>query len=187
MTQPVSDQDLPGVASLKGQHDVLPPAWRRVDRGIVTTTEFALLAVGVLFTLMITLEVISRYVFSFSIFFVNAAARLLLVWFFLLGAGIALRRGAHVGFELIVRSFPPRRRTVVLLIGQALAVVFFIEMLWAGIHSLGPAIGQTDSGLDISLVWAFLAIPVGFGLLLYHMLVLMAVEWRRADAGEHGS
>lgn len=178
MALPASDLTLPGM-SVDEQQALLPLAWRGFDRGVVRTTEIALFGVGIAFTLMITLEVISRYVFSFSIFFVNAAARLLLVWFFLLGAGIALRRGAHVGFELLVRALAPHRRLVVLLAGQALAVVFFLQMLWAGIHALGPAAGQTDSGLDISLVWAFLAIPVGFGLLLYHMLALMAIEWRR--------
>jgi TRAP-type C4-dicarboxylate transport system permease small subunit len=184
MSQAASSPELPGVVSLEDQHAMLPPAWRALDRGVVKGTELALLAVGVMFTLMITLEVVSRYVFSFSIFFVHAAAKLLLVWFFLLGAGIALRRGAHVGFELIVSSLAPRRRRFALLAGQTLAVVFFLEMLWAGIHALGPAAGQTDSGLDISLVWAFLAIPVGFGLLLYHMLALMAIEWRRGATGE---
>jgi TRAP-type C4-dicarboxylate transport system permease small subunit len=39
--------------------------------------------------------VVSRYLFQFSIFFINSAARLLLVWFFLLGAGLALRRASR--------------------------------------------------------------------------------------------
>jgi TRAP-type C4-dicarboxylate transport system permease small subunit len=57
-------------------------------------------------------------------------------------------------------------------------------MIWAGAYSLGPALNQTEPGLDVSLVWAFLAIPVGFVLLGYHMLLLIVVEARRVPASD---
>ena len=174
--------DVSNASTIEEQYRSLPNRWRRLDRAVVRTTELTLFAVGSLFTAMITLEVISRYVLSFSIFFVNAAARLLLVWFFVLGAGLALRYGAHVGFELILITFPPRRRRLVVFIAQSLALIFFVEMVWGGLYSLGPAMNQTEPGLEISLFWAFLAIPVGFALLIYHMLILMVVESRRKAA-----
>jgi len=167
-----------GARRVAAQASALPDAWRRADRLLVRGTEAGLFAIGVLFTLMITLEVISRYVFSFSIYFVNAAARFLLVWFFLLGAGIALRHGAHVGFELLLSAMTPRRRKAVVLFGLALIAVFCLEMVWAGFHSLGPAMNQTEAGLDIALAWVVLAIPLGFALLLYHASVLLWIELR---------
>jgi TRAP-type C4-dicarboxylate transport system permease small subunit len=166
------------------QRRALPRRWQRIDQVIVSATEIALFLIGALFTIMITLEVLSRYVFGFSIFFVNAAAKLLLVWFFLMGAGLALRHGAHVGFELLLSVLTAHRRRLVLLIGYALSLVFFGEMIWAGAYSLGPALNQTEPGLDVSLVWAFLAIPVGFVLLGYHMLLLIVVEARRVPASD---
>ena len=146
-------------------------------------TEVILFATGVLFTGMVTLEVISRYLFSFSIFSVNAAARLLLVWFFMLGAGIALRHGAHVGFELLLSALPLRPRRSVVLFGLLLVGVFCLEMMWGGFNALGPAWAQREPGLDISLVWPVLAIPVGFALLLYHVLVILWAETHRRPTG----
>jgi TRAP-type transport system small permease protein len=169
-----------GAARVAAQHALLPRGWRGADRAIVRGTEYGLFAIGTLFAGMITLEVISRYLFSFSISFVNAAAKFLLVWFFLLGAGVALRHGAHVGFELLLTHVSPRHRRAIVLAGEFLALVFFVEMVWGGLHSLGPALRQTEPGLGISLVWAFLAIPVGFALLIYHMVLLIVVELRQA-------
>ena len=63
-----------------------------------------LFVIGALFTGMIVLEVVSRYLFDFSIFFINGAAQFLLVWFFLLGAGLALREGSHVGVEFLIKA-----------------------------------------------------------------------------------
>ena len=176
------DADTAGRERVAAQWARMPPRWRGVDRGVVRGTEWALFATGVLFTAMITLEVVSRYVFSFSISFVNAAARLLLVWFFMLGAGIAMRHGAHVGFELLLSRLSAGRRRIVVLAGLVLAAAFSVEMIWAGFFALGPAAAQTEPGLGISLVWPVLAIPLGFTLLLYHTLVILWIEARGGHA-----
>ena len=177
----MEEADAGGRRKLAEQWARMPPAWRRADATLVVATQWTLCVGGVLFAAMITLEVISRYVFSFSISFVNAAARLLLVWFFMLGAGIALRHGAHVGFELITAALPPRARRVVELVGLLAVAVFCIEMLYAGVQAMGPAWAQNEPGLDISLGWPVLAIPVGFAFLLYHAIVMM---WLRLRAGD---
>jgi TRAP-type C4-dicarboxylate transport system permease small subunit len=161
----------------------LPAAWRRLDAALLMGTQYLLCVMGILFAAMITLEVLSRYVFDFSMYFVNAAARLLLVWFFMVGAGIALRHGAHVGFELLLSRLSHKARRVVMMIGFACAAAFSAEMLFAGIASLGPAWRQSEPGLDIPLAWPILAIPVGFGLLLYHIAVLVWIETRSRSGG----
>jgi C4-dicarboxylate transporter DctQ subunit len=173
------DAEIAGRRAVEAQRRVLPAAWRPFDRAIVEGTQIALFGIGVVFTLMITLEVVSRYLFSFSISFVNALARLLLVWFFLLGASIALRRGAHVGFELLLSRMTQRARKAFVLAGLALTLLFCVEMIWSGYRALGPAASQTEAGLDISLVWVVGAIPCGFALLAYHAIVVMWIEARR--------
>jgi C4-dicarboxylate transporter DctQ subunit len=170
------DSEIAGRRIVEAQFLRLPRTWRRADRIVIEVSHVALFAIGMLFTLMITLEVISRYVFSFSISFVNALARLLLVWFFLLGAGIALRRGAHVGFELLLSRMKAGARKAFVLFGLALAAIFYLEIIWSGFHALGPARTQTEAGLDISIVWIVSAIPIGCALLLYHTIVLMWIE-----------
>jgi TRAP-type C4-dicarboxylate transport system permease small subunit len=184
MAEAAAEADISSSAKIEEQRRFLPPKWRMFDRAAIRVTEFTLFVVGSLFATMVSLEVTSRYVFNFSILFVNAAARMLLVWFFLLGAGLALRHGAHVGVEFILSRLAPHRRRPVFFIAQSLALVFFLEMVWSGLSSLGPALHQTEPGLEIRLFWGFLAIPVGFALLIYHMLVLMVCELRRMSAGE---
>ena len=184
MSETAAEHENTGAARIERQYGSLPPGWRSIDRAVVRATDGSLFVIGALFTIMITLEVISRYVFSFSIFFVNAAARLLLVWFFLLGAGIALRHGAHFGFELLLSAMRTDRRRAVVLFGLILTAVYCLEMIWGGLHSLRPAMNQTEAGLDVSLVWVVLAIPAGCALLLYHTAVMIWVELRAGPAGE---
>jgi TRAP-type C4-dicarboxylate transport system permease small subunit len=168
-----------GPRLVREQQALLPPAWRAADRAIVLTTEFVLFLVGAVFTIVVTLAVLTRYVFDFSLFFVDPAARFLLVWFFLLGAGIALRHGAHVGFELLLSWLAPRKQRVVRLVGYAMSLIFFLEMLWGGLYAIKPAMAQTEAGLGVSLVWIVAAVPAGFIMLTYHMVVLVYAELRK--------
>ena len=170
------DADVAGKRKVDAQWARMPARWQAIDRVLVVSTQHVLCVVGVVFAAMVTLEVLSRYVFSFSISFANPAARFLLVWFFMLGAGIAMRHGAHVGFELLVSALPPRGRRAMVLVGLAACAVFCLEMIYAGYQAMGPAWMQTEPGLDISLAWPILAIPAGFALLLYHIVVIMWIE-----------
>jgi TRAP-type C4-dicarboxylate transport system permease small subunit len=151
----------------------LPPAWRRADRWLLRATEALVCLVGVAFTVLITLEVASRFLFQFSIFFINSAARFLLVWFFLLGAGLALRQGAHVGLELLAGRLRPAPAQALAVLAQLVLLLFFGLMIWSSWAALGPAARQVDSALGLSILWVMLAFPVGFVLLLYHQLVLL--------------
>ncbi len=169
------------------QNAALPPPLSLFDRITVRATEWLLVLTGSVFTSMVTLEVISRYVFGFSIFLINAAASVLLIWFFLLGASLALRFGAHVGFELLVSSLSARVRRLVRIVMQVLALLFFAEMIWAGLMALGPASTQEDPALLVSLVWGFLAVPVGFVLMFYHMAIMLIADLRTLPEGGAGS
>jgi len=173
-----------GEKMLLRQSGLLPAGWAAVDRAVVTLTRHALFVIGGSFTLVIIAEVLLRYAFSHSMFFANPLSKLLLVWFFLLGAGLALRQGAHMGFDLIAARLPPRQRRRLALAAHTVGALFFLEMLWAAAHAIGPALRQTDPALDISLAWLVSAVPIGFVLMLYHLLVIMVIEWRqRPDPG----
>ena len=163
------------------QRQGLPALWQRVDTLLVTLVNATLFLIGSLFVLMITLEVVSRYLFDFSIAMVNAGSRLLLIWFFLLGAGSALREHAHVGFEMLVSKLKPRARLVMLLIAHALALAFFLELCWSGLHLLGPGLRQGWAGSDIKLFWVAIALPLGALLLIYHLAVLSYLAVRRPE------
>jgi TRAP-type C4-dicarboxylate transport system permease small subunit len=174
----IDDVDHRAAQLVAAQQAALPAGWRVLDRAVLYGTNAVLFVVGAVFTVIVTAEVVSRYGFDYSIFFVNAGARLLLVWFFLLGASIALRHLAHVGFELLVSRVHGTRRRNLLTIAYACSLVFFMEMIWGGLYAIGPALPQNEAGLGISVAWFVLAVPVGFVLLAYHAIVMLVALWR---------
>ena len=161
----------------------VPTGWLLLDRWVLAATRGMLFVIGALFTGMIVLEVVSRYLFDFSIFLINGAAQFLLVWFFLLGAGLALREGSHVGVEFLTNAVSTRAGRVLHSLAQALTFVFFCQMLWSGLLSLPASWNQTEASTEMSLFWVTLAFPVGFALLIYHQIAIFTTITRtRRDA-----
>ena len=162
----------------------LPSGWKRIDRWIIRTTRVVACGVGMAFTVLVTFEVASRYLFNFSFFAINSVVTFLLVWFFLLGAGLALRLRAHVGFEVAVSRVPPAVARVMFVASQALCFVFFASLVWSGYRALEPATQQVDGALGLSLFWVMLAIPIGFLLLIYNQAAMFYAALRKAPGDE---
>jgi len=157
---------------------------RRFDIALTRATEVAVVLIGGAFTILIFLEVASRFVVDFSIFAINALARLLLLWFFLLGAGLALRKRLHVGFEQLKRSLPSGPARVLECLVHLCIFAFCAELLWSIFFALPASLGQTLGSLGISSFWGVLAFPVGIALMIHHQIMLLFEQppWRSVNA-----
>lgn len=162
--------------------DAARTAWRRFDRGVLALTRGVLFCLGLVFVIAVSVEVVSRLALDVSIYFLHSLTLFLLVWFFLLGAGLALREGAHVGFDLLVKAAPPALCRAALATGHVLVLAFFVLMIWSGLATLPPALEQQDSSLGVSVFWVMLAFPVGFVLLAYHQVASLALDRNPAAA-----
>jgi TRAP-type transport system small permease protein len=160
----------------------LPGWWQVFDRILVRISGAVVTAVAMIFSVLIALEVLSRYLFDYSIIWIDAAAIFLLVWFFMLGAPLALRLRAHVGLELLLAGLPPRGAKALRLVAETLTFLFFTVMAWSGFRALPSAWRQVDGALQISVGWVMAAIPVGFVLLAYTQAAMFAAG-RRAVEG----
>jgi TRAP-type C4-dicarboxylate transport system permease small subunit len=123
---------------------------------------------------MIFTEICTRYFLQFSIYWVNSVAEFLLVWFFLIGAGLALRHNAHVGFEFCLDLLPKRLAHGVYILSRLIIILFCAVMAWSGYLTLEPASRQIEGATQISFLWVMLSFPIGFVLLVYHQIALLA-------------
>lgn len=114
-------------------------------------------------------NVVLRYGFGASLAWAEEAARYLVIWLSFLGAGLALREGAHIAVEALPDALPggparALRLLVVLLVGASLAAV-----LWLGWQYAQFAWGQRSPVMRLSAGAVYLAVPVGCALMLAHL------------------
>ncbi|MCC7048348.1 MAG: TRAP transporter small permease subunit [Alphaproteobacteria bacterium] len=157
-------------------------AWKAIDAVIVRSTEFASVAIGLILLTFLSLGIVGRYITGFSVSFVESASRLLLVWFFLLGCGLALRVKAHVGMDMLQRKLSPPAAKAVIYLAHIGSLVFYAMVLAGTQQALDISASTTEPSLGISGLWGMISVPIGFALLVYHQVYLMIDDWLRPDA-----
>jgi TRAP-type C4-dicarboxylate transport system permease small subunit len=137
----------------------------------VARLEAALIALVVLALTGVTfVQVVMRYVFGDPLIWSEEAARYLFVWLSLIGAALALHQGGHYGLDALVSRLPPWPARIVAVATSALIAAFLVLLLRTGVSEMRQAALQSSATLPVGMEWPYLAIPLGAGLMLFHLL-----------------
>ena len=124
---------------------------------------------------MVFANVALRFLTDRSILWVEEASRYLMIWLTFAGAGLVLRHGGHIGIDTL-QSAAPRHAARIRAAIFGLLLAFFATMIWLGVRYATLTWSQTTPVLQIPIGAVYLALPVGFALLIAHLL-LMAREY----------
>ena len=147
------------------------------DRILIRANRWCVIALLAAMAVMVFANVALRFLTDHSILWVEEVSRFLMIWLTFLGSGIVLRYGAHVGIDTLQDRFPrhaPALRAVIF----GLLLGFFATMVWLGADYTLRTWAQTTPVLQIPYGAVYLAMPVGFALMIVH-LALMAVPYVR--------
>jgi TRAP-type C4-dicarboxylate transport system permease small subunit len=127
--------------------------------------EVACGALMVAITAVVFLQVISRYVFNYPFDWPEEMARYLFVWVALLGAALALRRGAHFSIDALVKRLPARWRRIVPLLIHTTLGIFTLVVSVKGFQLALRVSEQLSSGMEVSMTYPYLSVPVSFAIM----------------------
>jgi len=142
----------------------------RLDHWIARIEAAAIVVLVTLLTAITFAQVITRYALNNPLIWSEEAARYLFVWVSMIGAALAIREGGHFGLDLLIRPMPrlkPALGPVVTLVMAA----FLVILLKTGIDETRLAAMQFAMTFQMRMQWAYLALPVGAGLMLFHLAV----------------
>jgi len=112
-------------------------------------------------TVVVVLQVICRYLLGAALTWSEEFARFGLVWITFLGAGIALRRRAHVGVQVIVELFSPGVRKIVQVLTIFTVVGFLLIATFKGMELALFNMKQYSPAMGLPMGLVYLAIPSG--------------------------
>jgi TRAP-type transport system small permease protein len=147
------------------------------DRALVRANRWALIVILAAMAMMVFANVALRFTTDHSIVWVEEASRYLMIWLTFLGSGLVLRYGAHIGIDTLQERFPGAAPAVRVII-FVLLLGFFAAMVGLGARYSMLTWGQTTPVLGIPIGVVYLAMPIGFVLMIVHLL-LMAAPWIR--------
>lgn len=115
-------------------------------------------------------QVVARFVLSQPSTWTEEAMRRLLIWCVMLGVVVAFRRGALVSVDLMLRLSKGAWHQVVRWIITLSSLAFLGVLLWFGIDLAWRVRFQTFASMELSMGWAYAALPVGASLALVAVL-----------------
>ena len=149
----------------------------RFDRALLRGNRWAVIAILAAMAAMVFANVVLRFTTDRSLLWAEEMSRYLMIWLTFLGAGLVLRYGGHVGIDTLQEALPRHAAAIRAAIFCVL-LGFFGVMVWVGVRYALLTWGQTTPVLGIPIGAVYLAMPLGFALLIAH-LVLMAEPYVR--------
>jgi TRAP-type transport system small permease protein len=135
-------------------------------------------AVQVVIILMFTLliatvfyQVLGRYLLNAPPSWSEELARFLQIWIALLASALCIQHGMHLGVDYLLYAVPPRGRAVLEILVHLLVTSFLLLLLVQGVKILDVASVQTSPAMGINMWYAYVAVPVGAGLMLLESLL----------------
>jgi TRAP-type C4-dicarboxylate transport system permease small subunit len=130
-------------------------------------------------TVIVFVNVVSRYVFNDPIPGADEVATLCFTWAVFVGAAAGIRQRLHIGIEFVVNWFPPRVQAalgllviVLMAIFSGIVGVYGTQLMLSGHFKRTPV-------LQWSYAWVYLAIPIGAALMLVRLVPIAAEHLAR--------
>lgn len=142
----------------------------KLSRGLSTATAGAVIVLMVIMVALGFFQVVTRFILHEPSSWTEEILRRGMIWMIVLAMSLGFREGLHISVNLIQRV-PSRvaRAAVDALVFMASAF-FFGFVAWVGYEMAVRVQYQTFASLELSMYWAYLAIPVGAGLSLVALI-----------------
>ena len=142
--------------------------WKKIDDN---AERWMLLGFYGLIVSTIVVEVVRRFVMSYSSIWGEEIARYAFIYLAWVGASAAVKDRAHIRIDVILHYLSRRGKALVYLFGDICMLGLAILALITAIESLEISMrfGSVTHGLRISLAWFLAAVPLGFTLITYRL------------------
>ncbi|MHA7883441.1 TRAP transporter small permease [Nitratireductor rhodophyticola] len=142
------------------------------ERYFVALNKWALVLLLGAMAVIVFANVSLRYLTNFSITWSEEVARYLMIWMTFIGAGLALRTGGHVAVGNFQEMLGPNGQRAIRVLILCLLLAFFSIMIWMGLNYMDRARFQLTPATRVSFSYIYAAMPIGFGLLIVHLLLV---------------
>ncbi len=150
---------------------------RIVKKVLDRSLETLVMVVVAVLVLDVLWQVFTRFVLNNPSSWTEELAVFMLIWVSLLGAAVALGRGAHLGIDYFVGKLPERARLgTEVFVFFCVAAFSLLVMVAGGIDLVWSMLelGQPSPALNVQMGHVYLAVPIsGFFLTLYAVIGLV--------------
>lgn len=134
-------------------------------------------------TVVMSIQVFSRYVLGDPEVWTEEAARWLYVWLVFLGAAVVTRQRSHVAILLLLDQLAPWPRVVVTTLLNLASIGFLLAMVVSGTWASDRVSDQQAVTFELSLAWLMLPVPVACAAMALRLGLQTLDDLRAARSG----
>jgi len=135
-------------------------------------------------SILIILQVISRFVINFPLTWSEELSRYLMIYIVFLGAGLAMRHNNLISIELLPELLSGNKRRAVIILVMIISIIFFAILFKQGIDILSMVKMQSSPGLQLSMSIPYASIPIGSFVLAINSLAVILDQLSKKQEGE---
>jgi len=162
---------------------------RQVLRGLGGVDRFSLRSCQVAVAAMaifVLAQVLFRYVFRTAFMWTEEASIFLMIWMTFVGAGVAIRRRAHVAMTFFVEKLPNRLSRWLFVLSSLAILGFLAIVAWKGWFLSISAEAHSSPALGVPMFWPYLIIPIGMILMICQVVAAMLETGTGGNSSEKG-
>lgn len=130
-----------------------------------------LLVFYVILVLTMAVEVLRREIFAYSSIWGEEIVRYSFIYLAWIGAAAAVKERVHIRIDVLIHYVGPLVKALIYIFGDL--VMFSIAAIalywsWESVH-VSWKFGSVSHGLRISMVWFFMAVPLGFAIMIVRL------------------
>ncbi|MBS4212332.1 TRAP transporter small permease [Neobacillus rhizophilus] len=138
--------------------------------------------------IIVTLQVFTRKLFNFVLFWSEEVTLLMLCWFSFMGIAIGVREKLHLAIESFTAKLPPAAINVIDKVVSLATMAFGYYLLKYGWDFTVLMSESTLPATKLSNAWEYGVMPItGFMMIIYAFLQLIGIDTRRhnVEGGGH--
>jgi TRAP-type C4-dicarboxylate transport system permease small subunit len=151
--------------------------FKHIKRFLDKALEGLVIVVVAVLVVDVLWQVFTRYVLGDPSSWSEELATFLLIWVSLLGAAVALNRGAHLGIDYFVGKLPALKRLYTeIVVFVCICLFSLFVMVFGGVDLVKSTfeLKQVSPALGLPMGYVYLAVPIsGFFLVLYGVIGLV--------------
>ena len=147
---------------------------RRIEKWFVQANQAVVALTMFLMYLLVSVNVITRYMFKFSLNWTDEIARFLMIWTVFLGAGLAMREGRHVAIELLQNYLPKKLRKYFRAFVGIIILTFLSILVVLGYQYAQGTMAILSPVLRWPIGMVYMAIPFGLLVFMLHLMTIFS-------------
>jgi len=143
---------------------------RRVERGLDGVIQPVVFVGMAALIGVITLQILSRVLFT-AVEWTEELARFLLVWLTFLAGTLAFQRGRHIAVTFVVDALPVRLRQLARLLATLVVVAFLITLAMISVEYMQVQSFQKSAAMRVPMSYVYAVVPFCSVVMAWYALV----------------